>query len=158
MAGARIEVDADTRAVRQALQGLVEASINLRQPLEEIGSALRSSTEERFEDEEDPEGSPWAELKEATQQQLVTKRRRRGDEHILRRQGYLYASLTYAARQTEVEVGTNRIYGAIHQLGGEPDMPPGPAAVPARPFLGMSDQDEREIGDILERHLNRGLT
>lgn len=158
MAGAQIGMSVrDADRIGRALNALMEASGNLRQPFEEIGAALRSSTEQRFEDEVDPEGDPWEELTERTQNQLVTRRRKRGPDHILRRKGLLYQSLTYAATHADVAVGSNRIYAAIHQLGGTDDMDPGPAAVPARPFLGVSDEDEREIEEILMEHLQRAL-
>jgi phage virion morphogenesis protein len=44
-------------------------------------------------------------------------------------------------------------YGAIHQFGGTSDMPPRLAAIPARPFLGLSDNDEKEVIEILSEFL-----
>ena len=50
----------------------------------------------------------------------------------------------------ELRVGSNLVYAAIHQFGGTPDMHPGPAAIPARAYLGLSDADVVEIEDELE--------
>lgn len=153
MAGVQLSMTVDDEVVRRAITGLVQASINLRQPFEEIGAALVTSTQQRIEDEETPAGDPWPELAESTQQRRVSKRRLRGSEHILRDRGHLYNSITYLATATDVAVGTSRKYAALHQLGGTEDMPPGPAAVPARPYLGISEDDEREISEILLEHL-----
>jgi phage virion morphogenesis protein len=153
MAGVELSLTVDDEEVRRAIAGLAARSLNLREPFEEIGASLVTSTQQRFEDEEDPEGEPWPELAESTRNRRVTKRKLRGSEHILRDRGHLYGSITYLASATEVAVGSNRKYAAIHQLGGTEDMAPGPAAVPARPFLGLSGADEREVAEILLEHL-----
>lgn len=157
MAGTRLSLTVEDNAVQRALAGLVASALRLRDPLEEVGAALVTSTQQRFEREEDPEGEPWAELAESTKTRRVSKTAMRGGEHILRDRGHLFNSLTYLATDTQVEVGSNRVYAAIHQLGGTADMAPGPAAVPARPFLGISGEDEREIAEILLDHLQEGL-
>lgn len=158
MAGVSLSMTVDDEEVRRAIQGLATRSLNLREAFDDVGASLLTSTQQRFEDEEDPAGEPWAELAESTQNKLVTKRKRRGKEHILRERGHLYGSLTYLAKPTEVAIGSNRKYAAIHQLGGTEDMAPGPAAIPARPFLGISGEDEREIMAIFMDHLQAGLT
>jgi phage gpG-like protein len=38
-------------------------------------------------------------------------------------------------------------------FGGTPDMPPGPAAVPGRPYLGLSPAGAQELLDLAERYL-----
>ncbi len=155
MAGVTITVD--DREVQRLLSRIVSGANNLQPAFEEIGASLLASTQQRFEDEESPEGEPWAPLAESTKRKKVTKRARRGGDHILRDKGLLYGALTYLAKPTEVAIGTNKKYAAIHQLGGTPDMAPGPAAIPARPFLGISEADEREISAILLDHLTGGV-
>lgn len=159
MAGASLTLTVDDQLVRRAIQGLLRQSLNLKEPLEEIGSALVASTQQRFEDEESPEGHGWAPLSEAYQAKQLTKRGDlRGSDHILREQGDLYRSITYLADRFQLQVGSNRIYAAIHQLGGTSDMPAGAAAVPARAYLGLSHDDEQEIGAILMDHLGEPLS
>lgn len=155
MAGARLEVDVDSAEVRRAMGNLVRHSARLQPVFEDIGAALLTSTQQRFEDEEDPEGEEWAELAESTQKRRISKRRVRGPDHKLRVSGQLLASLTYLADNTELAIGSNKVYAALHQMGGTDDMPPGPAAVPARPYIGISQDDEDEIGAILTEHVQR---
>lgn len=158
MAGATISLTVQDDRVRRALTGLASQSRDLQEPFEEIGASLLTSTQQRFEDEEDPEGDSWPELAPRTQRRIVNGRPR-GGAHILRvsTSAGLYGSLTYLATATDLRLGSNKEYAAIHQLGGTEDMPPGPAAVPARPFLGISRDDEQEIGHILIDHLQAGL-
>lgn len=157
MAGVQLSLTVESEEVRRAIEGLARRSLNLQDAFEDVGAALLTSTQQRFEDEEDPEGEPWAELAESTRNKPVTKRHLRGKEHILRDRGHLYGSLTYLAKPSEVAIGSNRKYAAIHQLGGTEDMPAGPAAIPARPFLGISGDDERETTVILLEHLSGDL-
>lgn len=157
MAGILIEVtiaDAPTRALLAALRARAGA---LQPAFREIGSMLKASTRQRFEAERGPSGQRWARLAQSTQRKRVTKAARRGGANILRNKGLLYASITYLATTDDVRVGTNKRYAAIHQLGGTPDMAAGPAAIPARPFLGLDAADEVEIGAILAKHLARGV-
>jgi len=56
------------------------------------------------------------------------------------------ASVTAYGRDY-AELDFDEIYAAIHQLGGTDDMAPGPAAIPARPYAGLSEQ---AIGDLLQ--------
>lgn len=44
-------------------------------------------------------------------------------------------------------------YGAIHRLGGTSDMVPRLAAITARPFLGLSSEDEKEVIEICSKFL-----
>lgn len=157
MAGARLDVQLDDQEVQRAIRGLIRQAARVQPALDEAGAALVTSTQQRFMDEEDPAGTPWPRLAPSTQRQKVTKRRRRGSENILRRRGHLFQSITHIASGDEVQVGSARKYAALHQFGGESDMPPGPAAVPARAFLGISGDDESEIGRILVAHMEEPL-
>ncbi len=62
------------------------------------------------------------------------------------------ADLRYHATRDSLEFGTDRKYGATHQLGDQE------RGIPARPFLGIDDQDRDEILAILRRHLEEALS
>ena len=66
----------------------------------------------------------------------------------------LMNSITYNAGSNEVEVGTNVEYAAIHQEGGTAGRGGG-VRIPARPFLGVSQEDEAEIIDIMNDYIGR---
>ena len=68
-------------------------------------------------------------------------------------EGDLLDSIQFITRGAEVEVGTNLIYGAIHQFGGaEVGM-----KIPARPYLGLSPDNEANLLGVVEDFIERAL-
>ncbi|MGH9344369.1 MAG: phage virion morphogenesis protein [Terriglobia bacterium] len=158
--GVSFKVKFDDADARRAIRTLALKAASLREPLSDIGEALLTSTHERFRQEVSPEGKPW----KALTPRYVNRPRKRGGRGgrahpILFRRGNLFRSLIYQASDTELRLGTNQKFpggasaGAIHQFGGKSNMAPGPAAIPARPFLGISTDDEKTIGSILADYL-----
>lgn len=148
MTGIQIKVTVDDLAVRAALHRLIRAGGQLRKPLAEAGSVMENRARERFGDEAGPDGAPWADLKPAT-----IKRRRIPDAGKLQQEANLKNSLAYLVSADHVEVGSDQPYAAIHQLGGTSDMAPGPAAVPARPYIGPSRDELADISQIFVDYL-----
>ena len=119
--------------------------------LADLGEYLVRSTRERAAAEVDPTGSPWAPL---SPRYKARKDKRRPGLPMLKHDNHMLGDqFSWQVRGTELLVGTNAIYGALHQFGGTDSMAPGPAAVPARPWLGLSAEDETEALDILEDHI-----
>jgi len=146
MAGVKVSITIQDDGFREALTRLLDRTANLKPVFDEIGSALLATTEQRFESESGPDGAPWAAHSTAT---LL---RRGSNARKLRDRGHLYQSLTYASGRLKAEVGTNRIYARIHQLGGKAGRGR-KGTIPARPYLGVSAEDRRMIGEILTDHL-----
>lgn len=144
MAGAYIEID--DAAVLAALDRLIAAGERPRPALSEIGESLLQSTRKRFSDQVSPDGQPWAPLSPAYAKRKAKKGGRSRDL-ILVLNGYLAELNAYQLGDDEVAIGTNRIYGAVHQFGW-PER-----NIPARPFLGVSEGDRTEILEILNEHL-----
>jgi len=119
--------------------------------LDEIGQALVSSTTLRFKRSVDPAGMPWLELADATK----TERRGSTPKPLVDR-GHLRDSITHRVSGDEVVVGTNMIYGAIHQFGGKAGRGK-KVTIPARPYLGISRDDEAEINDIAQHYIDRAI-
>ena len=137
MAGAQlIEVTIGTESVERALRELAERGQNMRPVLGDIGEHLLQSTEDRFRRQVDPEGNPWRPL---SLNYRTTKPRNK--DKILTLDGHLRRTLRYNVRGSELTVGTDRVYGAVHQFGFED--------IPARPYLGISDDDTSELVMIL---------
>lgn len=140
MAGASdlIRIDYDDAAVRQSLKKLLDKLGNLKPVFQDIGESLLISHRERFERAISPDGIPWAELSPDYQ-----KRKRRNRDKILVLDGWL-RQLHYIANDAELDLGTDRIYGATHQFGD-------PARnIPARPFLGLDEAERATVLDLLE--------
>ena len=152
-----IDIRYDDREVRRGLNRLLRAAEDLSPAMREIAAHLVDSSEQALEDQADPaEGVHWAPLAEGT----VAERRRQGyggDRPVLERSGDLFRSIVGEHDETSAVAGTNLAYAALHQFGGKPGMPPGPAAVPARPFLGVGDDHREMILETIREHLRRAV-
>lgn len=142
---ARVEGD---EVLGAAFARLLRLGRDPRALLDEVGGAMVASTEQRFVTEEDPEGNPWPALDPD-----YARRRRGGAAHILRRDLHLFDSLSHRVGTGEVAWGVNRVYARIHQFGGEAGRG-GAAEIPARPYLGVSAEDRREIERIVLDHVD----
>ena len=140
MAGATdvLTIEIDDREIRDGLRALEDRLGNLRPFYLDIGEALLNSTRERFTTQTAPDGSPWAPLSPSYKQ-----RKKKHPDLILTLNGYLRGTLNYSATKDELRIGTPMIYGAAHQFG-RPEI-----NLPARPFLGLSDDDHAMILDAL---------
>lgn len=145
-------VEIDDRAVRAALDRLIRSADDLTPAMRAISETLADSAERAFDEQRDPaSGTRWAPLSPVT-----LGRRRGGAGRILQDTGRLAASITANHGRDYAEAGTNVIYGATQFFGARkgqfgPRTPWGD--IPARPFLGMGDEERDEILDILRRHL-----
>ena len=108
--------------------------------MDAIGLLLENSTRERFETKRDPEGISWAQLKPQT---IERKRNKNGSIRggILVDYGDLRKSITYFANTQSVTVGSDRQYSQYHQTGTE--------HMPARRFLGLTEEDVKEIDEFI---------
>ena len=120
MAGTSIAIKVNDREVTEGLRRLAAAGRDLQPAMEAIGAALLFSTQQRFQDEAEPAGGKWGPL---SGRYIKQRPDRAPPAPILRDTGHLYSSLTFLATPGEVEVGTNVVYAAIHQFGGEVTIP-----------------------------------
>ena len=139
----------------KALDKFQEALANQKQDLmESLGDALVSGTLKRFEEEEDPQGNKWASV--ARSGKILTDTAR------------LRNSIDSAVAGDTVLVGSNVKYARIHQLGGTVKPVNKKAlkfktgkgkgakwaqakqvTIPARPYLGISKDDWKEIEETI---------
>jgi phage virion morphogenesis protein len=123
MAGARIEWEVDTKLASTALQKAVDAlgGDGLALLLEDIGEYLLRSTRDRADAQVSPTGQPWAPLSPRYARRKARKRPGLGilkwDNHMIGDQ------LAHQVDGTTLLLGTNAPYGAIHQFGGDIDVP-----------------------------------
>lgn len=182
MAGVTLAITLDGDAALKALASIGDRARNTRGMFELIGAALVTSTQHRFETGTAPDGSPWPPSLRA---------RAQGGKTLLET-GRLMRSVTYQASDSGVEVGSNVVYAAIHQLGGEIKQGARKASVtfkrskrtgellpgfrkaskdtetrevsigartinmPARPFLGLDEDDNRAIVTIVDDWIGGG--
>ena len=145
-AGVRLSVEVDDAELREQLNRLVFRLANVDPILDNIGRRLVTSTINRFEREHAPDGTPWKPSARAEEEggQTLTDTAR------------LRQSITHRVRGDGVEVGTNVVYAAIHQFGGQAGRGL-KTTLPARPYLGVDAGDRRAILRIVRRALERAV-
>ena len=155
----------------------------LKKPLIQIGEYLADSTRKRFNTGTSPDGMPWARNTKTTYERYLASPDRgkntlqgntpnkgrinkRGAGQAASKKplidtGTLAESITWQLLPHGVMIGSDRKYASTQQFGaskgqfghdkfGRP-IPWG--NIPARPFLGLSAQDETEVMDIIRRHV-----
>ncbi|PKG74230.1 phage virion morphogenesis protein [Shewanella sp. GutCb] len=158
MAGTHIKVEARGRtAITKALNNLLKQSGNLTPALGDIGEYLLESTQQRFIEQQAPNGSLWAELSSTTVERKIKKGQR--TDRILTESGTLADSLHYQIGRNQLELGSNQEYAAMQQFGGltsAKSMMPNQEIV-AREFLGVAPFEREEVMDIIAAHLGKRL-
>lgn len=159
MAGTHITITLDDAALVRQLGQLIGALTHPEPALRSIGEELQRTTQERFDQgqKQAPDGTPWARNSPVTIA-------RKGRDNPLYQRGHLQGSIRYQLLgQNALAVGTNRIYAAVQQFG----QPKGASGrtrrgapipwgnIPARPYLGLSADDETEVVRILRDYLER---
>lgn len=146
MSGARIEftVDTVTPTLQRALRSFQGDSRNLL--LNDIGEYLLRSTRERGKTQRSPSGQPWRPL--SPRYKKFKDRKRPGVRMLVFDFHMQGDQLAYQVAGDNLFVGTNAPYGARQHFGDEGD-----GGIPGRPWLGLSREDEDEIGLIVDDHL-----
>jgi len=159
---ALIKTTLQDQRVREALTTTLGRARDLRPALRAIGQAGVAQTRKRFVSKRGPDGSAWPKTNKPTGETMIAS-------------GLLLRSISARAPEGDsVSWGTNRIYGAQRQFGGEirPVRAKGlrfrlggngqwvtasKVTQPARPYLGINLQDQVEFSRILLRHIGEPL-
>lgn len=154
MSGTQFRIELDDAAAQRMFASLHAGATSGALPLfTEIGSALEASTRERIEStKRAPDGTPWLPISEAW---IEHKRGKGYAEGILTMRGDLLNSVAFEAAPNYVDVIAGPTdYAAIHQYGGQAGR--GHATeIPARPYMGVSEEDADEIREATEAWLAR---
>lgn len=144
-------------ALRRASQSLSDMT-----PIhEDIGEYMVEATKERFKKGVDPSGNAWTPKKQATRDRY--KARGDGDrpDPLIGPSKRLSTEIQRFASRDEVEIGSSLEYSGTMQGGAMKgafgsDRRGGPLPwgdIPARVWLGISEEDEHNILDIVDEHL-----
>ena len=130
-----IEIKLDNKAVEEALLEVAQKASDLRPLMKNIAGIMADSTEENFKEEGRPK---WQDLSEKTK----TARRKTGHYpgQILQVSGQLALSITTQYDDESAVIGSNKVYAAIQQLGGQTGKNK-KVSISARPYLMMSNDD-----------------
>lgn len=140
-----------------------------------IGVVLVRGTQDRFTAGRDPQDEPWEPLTTLTQ----SVKRGPGILREAGMRGGLMGSITFRAEaglgNATVQVGTNKVYGAVHQFGAEirAKNPSGllvfrtargrvfgaapQVTIPARPYLGLSRTDRDKMAMVVRSFYRRAI-
>lgn len=117
---------------------------NTRDLMDSIAFEGENQTRRRIAEEKAaPDGTPWPNW---SSNYAAT---RRGGHSLLESDGSLVDTLVSNSDDDYAEWGSNLVYFAIQNFGGTPDMAPGPAGIPARTMLGLSDENQQDIEGIV---------
>lgn len=168
-----IQIPHNIGAAQKYLERLARKVGTVEPALKGIGESLLISTENRFDTQTGPDGQKWKDVKPST-------RKRKKHSKVLTEQGHLRGDVHYQVSDNQLLLGVGIAYGAIHQLGGEIKQEgvtlhlkgtgrntrfakKGEGTrtktvnrkikMPARPYLGISRQDEADILDEVMLHL-----
>lgn len=179
MTGIKITVEFSQDDARAGLRALLERLEDRLPFYKNVGDTMLRSANQNFDHERAPDGASWQKLKRSTIR--ARERRKQTPISILRAAGHLKTSLNAEASADQVEVGSVAEYAAAHQLGAViqkaagtrwmagrrfarrdkfPDGAEKPIrahqiTIPARPFLGLSADDEDRIREDAEDWLMR---
>lgn len=144
-----INIELDDRRTIDTLSRLISACEHREPLMRTISETMHASVEENFA----RQGRPaWQGLAPAT----VAQRREHGywPGKILQRSGQLAASVVPAYDNDSAQVGTNKRYAAIQQLGGKAGRGR-KVTLPARPFLTLTELDHEDIIEDVADYLRR---
>ncbi|WP_299197966.1 phage virion morphogenesis protein [uncultured Amphritea sp.] len=145
----RISIDYDSQPVADLLDQLIARTEYTQPAMMEIAVFLEERTRDHFDNEEDPDGTPWAPLKPAT----VKRKQRKGvpvDKILHGETLHLRDTIFpfWSADEAGLSTGPGTdAYAATQQLGDES------RNIEARSFFGLSNEDEVEVIDILDEFI-----
>nr|DAQ48340.1 MAG TPA: virion morphogenesis protein [Caudoviricetes sp.] len=105
--------------------------------LDELGQDEVARVVQRFEQSRSPDGTAWQALK---------RPRPRGGDRPLQDTGVLMGSITAQAHGNILQIGTATDYAHYHQFGTQ--------HIPARPFLGVTDDLLASIKELTHAYFN----
>ena len=145
-----IEIKFEHRIVQEKLLDIAKRVENLRPLMKNIAGIFSYSTEENFKKEGRPD--KWLALAESTKKQRTKKRKWPGQ--ILQVEGKLATSINTYYDNDSAIIGSNLEYAAIHQLGGQAGRNKS-VEIPARPYLGITDEEQQEIIDLIVKYIEK---
>jgi phage virion morphogenesis protein len=185
MAGVALEIAIDDSELRAMLERAenIDASEELHAAWDAIGEAMVAKTQMRFHEQHGPDGAAWppskAAIKEGRPTLIKTARLLQSMAHNLLDNGVewgtnvIYAAVhqfgatfdVHARNQTIYrhidartgELGTRFVKKRQSNFASEHASPAHSVTIPARPFLGIDDDDIAEAESILARHVEAAL-
>lgn len=162
--GLQVKIEGDKSELLKELARL--SGTNTGRAMRNIAEGLRTTTMERFRSETTPDGVKWT----------ASRRAEKEGGKTLTRTALLKQSVRSLSSSSMAAVGTNDVRAATHQFGAEGRVITARKAknltfqvgnrwirtkkvtitIPARPFLGISEEDVAEIRDEIASVVRKG--
>ncbi|MCP4697470.1 MAG: phage virion morphogenesis protein [Gammaproteobacteria bacterium] len=143
MSGIRIGMDwVNDEKVLAVFQRTVDVMEKPEIALKQVGEYLQRVTRERFDAQAGPDGKDWQELSEKY------KARKVKNQHLVLIWEQDMMSTVYQVNGDALEFGSDTDYGRTHNLGDES------RGIPARPWLGLNDEDKQEVLAIFQDEID----
>lgn len=153
MSGFQIEVEIQDASLRGLFDRLIAAGEDLSPVMADIAEGWLAHTQDRFDTQTAPDGRKWDPISDDHRRRKQARGQR---QDILQMEGNLRDFLHQDYGSDYARVSAQPLpYAAIHQFGGTPGMSAGAAAIPARTYLGASDDDLAWMSSVLAGHIAR---
>lgn len=172
-----ITIEINEAAITAALQDTMAALTDMSPIMNKVGAVMRDQTEDRFATGKAPDGTPWAPRSPATIAAYAARAKKPGGQKswggVLHYSGQLANNIFHKYGPDFAEVGSAEPYASTMQFGAAAgafgafigkdklgrdhvhSIPWGD--IPARPFLGVSEDDQAEILDTISDALAAAL-
>lgn len=171
MAGSFLEIDGNTDGVRHALGTMIDYVKNPEPAMKIVGEIVTRSVRKNFDAEGRP--GPWAPHARSTINRTFAKSLNKKGQFkskkiadriasrrilsVLGMRGGLMGSIHYEVEGGTVRIGTDKIYGAIHQKGGVTGRRRARFIMPARPFLLVQEEDRGAIIGAVRGYIEKSV-
>jgi phage virion morphogenesis protein len=129
---------------RNKIAKLATVAGDLAPIMQEISLYLDAVNKKRYQDQVSPEGTAWRPLSPVT---IARRKNKAGDPgRILIDTGRLFGSIkpSHNNRQAKVSSGP-LVYAGVHQIGT--------AKTPARPYIGINNDELQDILRLIDKRL-----
>lgn len=172
----QLSITLDTTSALRDVAALKQSASQLRPLYLAIGESLQDSTIDRFATSTAPDGSKWAPNSRTTLELYLSKfssfskktgkltsrgaARAANKKPLIGQSKALSTTIRYDVDSNGVQVGSGLIYAATQQFGASKGKFGGKAPwgnIPARPFVGISDDDNKTILELALAHMGKSL-
>lgn len=173
----KIKIEIHDQEVNALFARLVQRSANLRPLMQDIGDHLIETTKQRFDTSTGPDGRRWAPNRPSTLLRLLGRFQKSfGKDGRLTKGGAgrvmskkplvgetrsLSTTIHHRVGDNFVNIGSAMPYAAVQQFGATARSFTGGKTpwgdIPARPFLGLSTEDEAFLVTKAREYLDRAI-
>jgi phage virion morphogenesis protein len=157
-----ISIEYNDPEVIEALGRLAALLDDMSPAMHKIGGYMRDQTEDRFKTETDPLGNPWAPRSAVTLRAYEQRAKKPGEQAswggVLHYSGQLSGNIFSESGPDWARIGSPEPYAAMMQFGGTKSAFPHLwGDIPARPYLGVSEEDHSGILDIIAEQIGNAM-